>query len=539
MMNHRDAAPEIEIDSSALAALRSSDAACSVSVASAAIPHSRKLQLTLLVFMLLGYGVLMFIGDTAQQKTASFTDDQFYTQGILREIAAIPAWVVAEPKPQRLKRQLTFNSMLDHLLRGRFDVDPEIVGSEGYLRNGRVYSYWGIWLALLRLPLWIFHCLDYDMTAWSCLAAACIAGFAKIRTVFLLRRHGSNNKLARSATNMMLAYVLLGGSVLGFLKPTIYQEVISWAAAFGAIFVYLSIKGLVSRQFSLRTLCWMALCAGLALLTRVSGGIGLILAFLFLLSVLVLQSDHAGAKHLIGLRVWKTRLLHSRLLLPVGILALCMAATGTVNYFRWGNPITFTNFTLYVGNNDFPDRVPREATYGLFNVRRIPFGLSYYFLPIWDLPARNGQLLFQPTQERLFDLVELPPSTFLLTDLLPLSLIALLAISLFRRRSASLPSPSQCIAIAAGLAAPCVLMLTAIAMSYRYRMEFYPELDFLAFLGLFLVLTDENVRATFFRFRAWMAFALVVSVAASFTVLILYDLARTGLAQDLFPHGLV
>jgi hypothetical protein len=36
-----------------------------------------------------------------------------------------------------------------------------------------------------------------------------------------------------------------------------------------------------------------------------------------------------------------------------------------------------------------------------------------------------------------------------------------------------------------------------------------------------------------------MAFALVVSVAASFTMLILYDLARTGLAQDLFPHGLV
>ncbi len=38
----------------------------------------------------------------------------------------------------------TFNSMLDHLAHGRFDVDPNIVNDEGYLRNdGRVYAYCG------------------------------------------------------------------------------------------------------------------------------------------------------------------------------------------------------------------------------------------------------------------------------------------------------------------------------------------------------------------------------------------------------------
>ena len=48
---------------------------------------------------------------------------------------------------------LTFNSMLEHLLRGQYDVDPNIVGTEGYLRDGRVYAYWGVFCALLRLPL--------------------------------------------------------------------------------------------------------------------------------------------------------------------------------------------------------------------------------------------------------------------------------------------------------------------------------------------------------------------------------------------------
>src|SRR5205809_684359 len=54
------------------------------------------------------------------------------------------------------QRGLTFNSMLLHLLDGSFDVDPETIGDEGVLRGGRVYAYFGIVPALLRLPLLAF-----------------------------------------------------------------------------------------------------------------------------------------------------------------------------------------------------------------------------------------------------------------------------------------------------------------------------------------------------------------------------------------------
>ena len=47
---------------------------------------------------------------------------------------------------------LTFNSMAAHLLAGRFDVDPAAVGAEGFARDGRIYAYFGIFCALLRLP---------------------------------------------------------------------------------------------------------------------------------------------------------------------------------------------------------------------------------------------------------------------------------------------------------------------------------------------------------------------------------------------------
>lgn len=48
---------------------------------------------------------------------------------------------------------MTFNSMALNLLEGRFDVDPATIGNEAFLRGGRSYAYFGIFPALLRLPL--------------------------------------------------------------------------------------------------------------------------------------------------------------------------------------------------------------------------------------------------------------------------------------------------------------------------------------------------------------------------------------------------
>src|SRR6516164_10579265 len=85
-----------------------------------------RLQLFLVAFMLLYYGALI-------------------TNGTFNFLQPTPYWV-----------GLTFNSMLEHLLHGHFDVDPEAVGSEGFLRDGRVYAYWGIFCAVIRLPLLTF-----------------------------------------------------------------------------------------------------------------------------------------------------------------------------------------------------------------------------------------------------------------------------------------------------------------------------------------------------------------------------------------------
>lgn len=469
------------------------------SIVSGIYGNDRRLQLALLAFMLLCYSALL---------------------GISLKLS-----------PSR-PMTLTFNSMLDHLLRGRFDVDPQIVGSEGFLRDGHVYAYWGIWCALLRLPLWIGRRMDIDMTMWSCLAAVCLAGMAKVRAVLMVRKCALDSPTAKGPISLMLAYILLGGSEVGNLRVLIYEEPIMWAAAFGSLFVYFAVKGMVNRRFDLATLSSMALCAGLALLTRASTGIGLMLAMVLLLVVLALESGSAkvASRGEALLRLGST-LTQRRILIPLGILAVFIAATGAVNFFRWGNATVFADFKLYLRRDSTWTRI--MDTYGLFNFSRIPYGLVYYFFPVWVLHGADGHLLMEKTRAQLLVSSELPPSSFFLTDLLPLCFIAFLAITLWRRRSGTLPPLSQLAAVAAGLLAPCVLMLTAIFMAYRYRMDFYPEIDFLAFLGLYAAVGDETMLARFVRDRKWITAALVVSIVSSFGTLTVYDLLSASHGQTL------
>jgi hypothetical protein len=477
----------------------------SQSILSKITGNDLRLQGALFVFMLLWYGALLGI-----------------------------SWRLSLNDPVRL----TFNSMLDHLLRGRFDVDPQIVGYEGYLSNGRVYAYFGIWCALLRVPLWIANRMNVDMTYWSCLTAVCLASMAKVRALLLIRRRAIGGRVGKQAVRIMFAYVLLAGSAVAVLQVSIYEEVILWAYAFAAVFVYFGLKGVIHRSFSTGMLCAMAACAGLGLLTRASTGVGLVGAFLILLLVVALKpaaaemSDPQATVSRFGLGRGRM-LVGSRMLAPLAILAMLIAATAAVNYFRWGNPAMFDNPDLYVMKDAWPNYLSSLHSYGFFNIRRMLFGLMYYFVPVWVLRNGHGGLLFSMPHSPLLGIVNLPPSSFLLTDLPALGFILFLAIAV-RKGGGRVIRMSQCSAIAAGLLVPCVLMLGFPWMISRYRMEFYPEFEFLALLGLYLTVSDEAMLATFKRLRRFFRAGLMVSIVASIGVLALCDIDG-----DASPDGIV
>jgi len=214
---------------------------------------------------------------------------------------------------------------------------------------------------------------------------------------------------------------------------------------------------------------------------------------------------------------------------PLGMVAASLAVSGAVNYFRWGNPATFVNYDFYINRDAWPNFVSSLSGYGAFNVRRIPFGLIYYFAPVWVLHGSSGQLLFDGTQSRLFGDIELPPASFLLTDMVAFSFMILLVAAMRKRGGAGVERADLWAAVVAtGLLAPCVLMVSLAWLTYRYRIDFCPEIDFLALLGLYVTVTDEAILKKFARFRKGFNSALAISVLASVLGLTLHIVSDEG-----------
>lgn len=433
---------------------------------------------------------------------------------------------------------LIFNNMLLHMLDGQFDIDPTVIGNEAFVRDGRTYAYWGIFGALLRVPLLVWpRAINTDITGLSCLAGVCIGGFFKLRSLLLVTRHSTISSDTKLLVGAVGAWLFLGGAQTGFLLASIYQEVMFWSGAMAAVFVYVAIRGLLRQQFSTSSLSVMAAMAGLSVNTRVSMGIGLYAALGLLLVVLLYEElSRAG-----DARPWIVRLyraaLQRRTLIALAILLVFVIVAGIVNAGRFGNPLTFADYRHHLGSL-FPGHMERLQNYGLFNLERVPFGLIYYFFPIWVLRGADGNLMLDEYRYRLIDVAELPPASFLLTEMLPILLMVLVCwrTDIFHRWK---PRLSQGFAIATGLAAPGGLMLTAMGMTYRYRMDFLPLLEFVSFLAIPCLSREYAVHRMARGLRISLVVATIVGIVAAHVILVLYKLSPLGPGQMHLHEGIV
>jgi hypothetical protein len=419
---------------------------------------------------------------------------------------------------------LAFNSMLLHLLNGSFDVDPVAIGDEGYLRGGLVYSYFGIFPALLRLPLLgVSDFSKTDFTRLSCLAAVTAMAFFKLASVFVVwRARGSSQRLVLLA--LLVVAVVLSGPQIQFLRGLIYQEVVLWAGALAACFVYIVLRGYYTQNgFTAGILICLALVAGLCLLTRVSTALGLYTA----LGLLGIR---------LGWQAVRSKQAHpgSAKVTPIAvflILSAFVAIAAFINFERWGNPLTFVDLHLSIwAQTHAPERLSRVDEYGEFNLSRGWYGFLYYFFPIWAFSNGDGTLLWSDFQHRMIDAAELPPSSFLISDPLIVLLAIFALVQLVRQRDSL--DRTTLAPILIGLTIPGVLMLFAISMTFRYRMEFYPFFELLAFLGFGALLSRPSGPPV-----AVVTALTVTGVVAAHCLWVLYMLTPFGNAQTML-HGL-
>ena len=378
---------------------------------------------------------------------------------------------------------LVYNSMLFHMLRGRWDVGPSAIGQEAFVRDGLAYAYFGPFPALLRLPLLVLP--DWEqlhVERLSCLLAMMTAAAAQSAAVLASLPRG-RALVNQAVAPLLLVCVVLGGTPVAVSAKgaLVYHEAILWAWAFASLFVAVGVTSLLQPGGpTTASLCLMALLAGLCLLTRVTTAIGLFVGLGLLLLRVLLRGGQGGIAR---------RLAQPTLWAPGLILLAAVLSAALVNLGRWGNPLVFADLHRQVFQiARYPDRVARLDRFGLFNVRRLGFGILYYFVPVWT-DWLDAALPLKPRIAALFDALERPASSFLLTD--PLSCwLAVLGLRSVVRRTAFAGASL----LAAGFAVPPVLMLMAWYMAFRYRVEFQPLLLMLACIGLvdWLPLIDRS-----------------------------------------------
>ena len=400
------------------------------------------------------------------------------------------------------------NSMAGHLLAGQFDVDTDAAGAEAYEVDGKTVSYFGIFCALFRIPLFLRAELIYlDLTEVSCIAATVLGAWFQLAAIAAIRPRVSAVRGGDTILGCLVVCVLLGGQQIQFLRPTVYQETIDWAHAFAMGFVWLAVRDVAAHErIRTATLLPMAIFAGLALLTRVTFGIGMYAA-------------------LAGLFLTRIR-RPGTIAVPVALLLGFAIVFRAINTARWGAPWIVVDTTKYTLSQEvYPERLGHLAAYGNFNLSRIWLGLSYYFAPIWSIVRSDGDLLFAETMRASVDSMELPIGSFFLSDPLLLALSVIGAGALLRHWRIA-----DNLAIVLGLAVPAGMMLCAISMSYRYRMEFYPAMVAAATIGLVL----EPKRLTAIPRSAAIG-ATAVSVLVSHAMLAIYTVSPFGSAELVLP----
>ncbi|WP_237213807.1 hypothetical protein [Falsiroseomonas oryziterrae] len=369
-----------------------------------------------------------------------------------------------------------FNDMAFRMLQGRFDIDPEIIAFEGFVRDGRTYAYFGVLPALMRMPLIPFVDLrQVDVTRismWGACVVGALASASAVGTALRAAAPGPFRDLLE--TRLKLLAVFSGPPILLAFQNGPYAEAIAWAWAFASIFVALGLQGLTAQGgFTVATLFAMAAAAGLCLLTRATTALSLYISLGLLLAWLLWGALRSAPS--IG------RIFEARFLVPSGTLLVFIVAAGFVNWARWGDPLVAADMRLQIHMVEiFPERLARLEEYGLFDIRRLGHGISYYFFPIWILYV-DGDFPFRPRVSELFDALELPPSSFFFSDPLNLALSGL-GIASLACGVRGMPRLGA-LALMAGLCVAPAMMLVGWYMAFRYRVEFAPLFTTLVCIG--------------------------------------------------------
>ncbi len=369
----------------------------------------------------------------------------------------------------------TFNSFYDFqavsLLQGRLDVPEESLSGEAFVFGGKIYGYFGLTPALLRLPLVIFEAPFAEFGRGFMLlyfTGALGASYLMLREAFRLAGRGEDPPPAW-ATVCFTASVGLG-STLFYLGSTgnVYHEAILCGAMFTLWTCWFAL-----RHFAAPERRWWIgalVCGTLAVHARPPVGFFALTLVATLALAAALRDRHRAAG-------WRR---------PALIAALAGAGVFSFNVVSYAKFQTFEGCPLRYNVQYDATRLARIDG-KQFHLVNVPIAVDTYLVQ-WNLHV-------EPTFPYLFIGATTPGREWLKTKIdyhdptlgFPYAMPALFALATLGSLSAWFFRPALRWPLAATWAAGAPMslaMFAAIAITHRYTADFCPLFIMAAALGL-------------------------------------------------------
>src|SRR6266478_6520930 len=353
-----------------------------------------------------------------------------------------------------------YDSQAEHFLRGDVNVDAEAIGHEATMVNDHVRMYFGPFPALLRIPLNLLYPAGHGK--WSRISGFCAGATSLFAFAGLVRMALRSSPLSSRARNWLGNACVIGfafGSPLLLLlgNLSIYDEAIIWGLALSLGAIFFAFQSRKAEGIALTgALLGFSLCAGCALLSRVTFGAPFILIAPFL--ALAIRPEN---------RI--TNL--AALLLPLGA---ALAFYIWLSYARFGSPFG-VNFDYYIN----PVHAEFAHKFGVFSPLRIPYSFADYFS--LRFPALQSDPPFLAAGRHSYDYPSLYSNDFSEVYLpLPwcsgwLVFGSIMGIICLVRRSCA-DAFERVAAVA--LFGQCLCILSYFLLAQRYAADFYPFLIF-------------------------------------------------------------
>jgi hypothetical protein len=310
------------------------------------------------------------------------------------------AWFALEGKPNLFAHEALSNFyeiQARTLLHGHWDASPGAYLFERFNVNGRFYTYFGPWPALLRMPVVLFtDRLDGDLSRVSMMLAFAVTLVFTSRISWqarsLIRGGGPPTRAALVAAGGFVFVAGCGSTALFLASETwVYHEAILWGLAWAvASFSYLVEYIVAPRRW---TLVLASATATFCYLSRGSVGLGPVAGLAILLVAAVATSLRAAIRRRApvgaGSRPWWLRALGlpaDRDYRSIGTLAIAtavpLALYAYVNYAKFGTLFGTPPYAL----QDLLQGTRREAALAanegsVFGIKYAPTILLQYLRP--------------------------------------------------------------------------------------------------------------------------------------------------------------